>query len=83
MIYSNTYEQDLLTAQKNIRNIEKLNNTKVLITGATGMIGSALVDIIMNKNLYDNDKVQVYAAARKEGCNGPLQIHQPAAEEHS
>ena len=66
MIYSNTYEQDLLKAQKNIRNIEELNNTKVLITGATGMIGSALVDIIMNKNLYDNDKVQVYAAARKE-----------------
>lgn len=49
MIYSNTYEQDLLKAQKNIRNIEELNNTKVLITGATGMIGSALVDIIMNK----------------------------------
>ena len=38
----------------------KLNNKSILITGATGLIGKALVDYILNLN----DTIKVYAASR-------------------
>lgn len=40
----------------------KLNNKKVLVTGATGLIGKALIDYL----LTINDSIVVYAAGRSE-----------------
>lgn len=53
-----------ISALKSVADIcsTKLNNKKVLITGATGLIGKALVDYI----LLLNDRVKVYAASRSE-----------------
>lgn len=42
---------------------EKLNNKSIMISGATGLIGSMLVDVIMRKN-NDNLNCTVYALGR-------------------
>ena len=44
---------------------EKLNNKFIMISGATGLIGSMLVDIIMRKN-NDNLNCTVYALGRSK-----------------
>lgn len=58
-----TYEEDIkLTASLNLPwNI--LNGCNILITGATGLIGSCLVEVLMAK---DNRDYHVYAAGRNE-----------------
>lgn len=58
---------------------EKLNNKSIMISGATGLIGSMLVDIIMRKN-DDNLNCTVYALGRSEersviDSNTVLKIH--------
>ncbi|WP_278742046.1 NAD-dependent epimerase/dehydratase family protein [Mitsuokella jalaludinii] len=45
---------------------EKLHDKSILISGATGLIGSFLVDVIMNKNLYDTLNCRIYALGRNE-----------------
>ena len=45
---------------------EKLKDSSVLITGATGLIGSFLVDVIMYKNDNDNLNCVVYPVSRTE-----------------
>ncbi len=43
---------------------EKLENKTVLISGATGMIGSFLVDVIVHKNKNDNLNCRIIALGR-------------------
>ncbi len=45
---------------------EKLAGKNLLLTGATGLIGTVLVDVLMKKNLYDKLDVTVLAAGRNE-----------------
>lgn len=45
---------------------EKLNGKSILLSGATGMIGSFLIDVIMYKNLNENINCHVYAVGRNE-----------------
>lgn len=45
---------------------EKLENKSIMISGATGMIGSFLVDVIMDKNMEDGLNCTVYALGRNE-----------------
>ena len=47
-------------------NIEwgKLKHSSVLICGATGMIGTVLIDVLMERNLSYNDNIQIYALGR-------------------
>lgn len=55
---------------RNVLNIniswDKLANKNVLITGATGLIGSYLVDVFMARNTYFNENICVYAMSRKK-----------------
>lgn len=44
--------------------IERLQGKKILVTGATGLIGSAFVNLLLRNQWLD---VQVYAAGRNEG----------------
>ena len=44
----------------------KLENRSVLISGATGLIGSFLVDVIMDRNLKFNMNCRIYALGRSE-----------------
>lgn len=43
---------------------EKLADKSILITGASGLIGSFLVDVLMYKNVADNLRCKVYAIGR-------------------
>ena len=43
---------------------EKLDNRCILISGATGLVGSFLVDVLMRKNERDNLNCTVYALSR-------------------
>lgn len=45
---------------------EKLNNKSIVISGATGLIGSFLIDVILKKNNMDDLKCKVYALCRDE-----------------
>ena len=64
MNYTSTYTRDLSAAQKSCPNLNKLYNTKILITGANGLVCSAIVDFIINLNDTQNSNIIVYAAAR-------------------
>ena len=45
---------------------EKLLNTRILITGASGLIGSFLVDVLMWRNKNAGMNCKVYAIGRNE-----------------
>lgn len=45
---------------------EKLQDNSIMLSGATGLIGSFLVDVILEKNLVDNLNCTVYALGRNE-----------------
>ncbi len=45
---------------------EKLQNSSILLSGATGLIGSFLVDTILEKNNRDSLNCRVYALGRNE-----------------
>ena len=66
MSYSDIYKKDLVDAQGNVVNLEKLKNSKVLITGVGGLICSALADFLMFLNDLQNYGIEIYAAARKQ-----------------
>ena len=45
---------------------EKLQDKSLMLSGATGMIGSFLVDVVLEKNLVDSLNCTVYALGRNE-----------------
>lgn len=45
---------------------EKLQNKSIMLSGATGLIGSFLVDVILEKNILCNLNCTVYALGRAE-----------------
>lgn len=75
MRYSETYATDI---QKNIENLDLsgLRGKRILVTGSTGMIGSAIIDLLCCHNQVHQSGIGVYAAARDaqrakarfEGC---------------
>ena len=66
-LYDNDlYQEDL----EHVRNLdlpwEKMQDKSLLHSGATGMIGSFLVDVLLNKNEKDHLNCTVYALGRNE-----------------
>lgn len=57
---------DIEAAIKTTVNIEKLFNKSVLITGATGLVGSFLVKMFIELNDYSDANISIYALARDE-----------------
>lgn len=43
---------------------EKLHHSSILITGATGMIGTFLVDVLMKRNCIFSENIHIYAMGR-------------------
>lgn len=66
LIYTEEYISDLIGIQKSIPNLKDLYKRKVLITGSTGLIGSAIIDFMMELNHQCNAEIKIYAAARSE-----------------
>ncbi len=65
MLYDNSlYIEDI----EHVSNLKlpwnKLSDTSVIISGASGLIGSFLIDVIMKKNEMDNLNCHVYAIVR-------------------
>ena len=46
---------------------EKLKGSSVMISGATGLLGSFLIDVIMHKNLKEGLGCVIYALGRNKG----------------
>ena len=64
MTYTDNYLQDLVRVQAAVPGLERLDHSSVLITGAGGLICSALVDLLMGRNDTHHSGIQVYAAGR-------------------
>ncbi len=60
------YIQDIVYIASLPLSWEKLQGSSVMISGATGMIGSVLVDTIMYRNKTENMNCMVYALGRSE-----------------
>jgi len=60
------YQEDIERVSKQALPWEKLGNCSLLISGATGLIGSFLVDVIMHLNRVQNLKCKVYTLGRSE-----------------
>ena len=60
MRYTDRYLSDLARVRQAVPGLEGLDRCRVLITGAGGLIGSALVDFLLSLDL----DIQVYAAGR-------------------
>lgn len=61
------YRADIKTVAEMNLPWEKLNGTNLMISGATGLLGSFLIDVIMYKNMKDELKCTVYALGRNKG----------------
>ncbi|MDR1219710.1 MAG: NAD-dependent epimerase/dehydratase family protein [Treponema sp.] len=65
MFSNNTvYNEDITNIASCAIEWERLRNTHILITGATGLIGTALVDALMYRNAAHKDNITVYAMSR-------------------
>ena len=61
------YLQDVENAATdNTIDWEKFENSKILITGASGLIGSFIVDVLMYRNEHYNDNIIMYLLCRNE-----------------
>lgn len=66
MNYTDGYWDDIKTVCEHIPQIKKLNNKRVLITGATGMICSSVVEILAYLNNELNAGIKIFLAGRSE-----------------
>lgn len=62
---NNKYLEDLKKYLKAI-DLEFLKNKKILITGATGLICSYLIDLIIKYNIDNNGNITIYPLCRNE-----------------
>lgn len=62
-MYSKLYTDSIRKIQDAIPNVEHLRNKKILVTGASGLIGSALIDFLMFLNTKGYS-IKAHAAVR-------------------
>lgn len=58
------YKEDILFTASLDLPWEKLQDKSILITGASGLVGSYLIDVLMHKNLQDGLNCHIYAVGR-------------------
>ena len=61
----NVYEENIKEVLKENEFME-LKNQKILITGANGLIGSAIIDVLNYLNIYENYNMKIIAMVRNE-----------------
>ncbi len=64
--YCEDYWRDVQLVSKQIPNIEKLYGNTILITGATGMICSAVVEVLFYLNKEKSANIQIVLAGRNK-----------------
>lgn len=62
ILQSRLYQEDIKKSLSGVLRIEELKNSRILITGATGLVCSAIVDLLISTGL----SITVYAAGRTE-----------------
>ena len=60
------YKEDIFSILCSDLDWSKLNNKSILITGASGMIGSFLVDLLMQRNKEYRSNICIYALGRNK-----------------
>lgn len=65
-IKSELYKKDILNIVSVNLPWDKLRNRSLLLTGASGLIGTMLVDALMTKNELNHLNCRIYAAGRNE-----------------
>lgn len=66
-LYENDlYMEDVHDVSTIVCSWEKLTNKSIMISGATGLMGSFLIDVIMEKNIRDKLNCQIYALVRNK-----------------
>lgn len=65
-INNDLYKKDVMKAAEMVPEIERLYKKKFLITGATGLIASFLIDIFMYLNLEKKAEIQIFALGRDQ-----------------
>ena len=60
------YCQDVMNIASAELPWHKLKNKTLLLTGASGLIGTFLIDVLMRKNETDQLGIKIYAAGRNE-----------------
>lgn len=83
MLYCSRYYDDCRAVLKGVLSLDQLYEKKILITGATGLIGSSLVDLCLTLNETNHARIEIYAGARSiekfsrrfEGCPARESLH--------
>ena len=57
-------QEDLINNAKIINELQSLNNKKIVVTGATGLIGSVLCKSVLCANRLYNCNITIYAVVR-------------------
>lgn len=65
MRYSPLYYNDLKNAKENIIGIDGLTDRSVMITGVTGLIGSAIADVLLVLKDIEKNNIKLFFAARE------------------
>lgn len=66
-IYENTkYQEDIEYVANLPLPWERLNNKSILVSGASGLIGSCLIDVIMHRNYKNKMNCKIFALSRSE-----------------
>jgi nucleoside-diphosphate-sugar epimerase len=67
MFSKNTlYKKDIIAAASYNIDWNRLKNKKILITGASGLIGTFMIDVLMYRNNVYNDNITIYAFGRNK-----------------
>lgn len=56
------YDESVAAAAREL----KIHDGSILVTGATGLIGSCAIDIMLAANREQNANIQIYALGRSE-----------------
>ena len=67
LLTSQEYKNEIIKVSKtDFISWDKLKNSSILITGATGLIGSYLIDVLMYLNSNNNLNCKIYALSRNK-----------------
>lgn len=63
---SQLYRQDLRRTLEQVSEWNQLKNSAILVAGATGLIGSYIVDLLLTANKYLDTNIKIYAMGRNK-----------------
>jgi len=61
-----TLQEDLVDIANNLAVLDKLKDSTILITGATGLVASQIIRALLCSNRLNNSNIKIFAMARNE-----------------